>query len=112
MSILDRAVAHFDKQEINRIEVPEWQDESGNPTVLYSKPMTLQDQRTLAKFAKDSDIEFFVRVIIMKAMDADGKKVFDIGDKLVLMNRTDPNVILRVASQMTKTQTIEEFEGN
>ena len=48
----------------------------------------------------------------MKAMDADGKKVFDIGDKLVLMNRTDPNVILRVASQMTKTQTIEEFEGN
>lgn len=112
MSILDRAVAHFDKQEIIEVEVPEWPDESGNPTVLYAKPMTLHDQKILSKFAKDSDLEFFVRTIIMKAMDRDGNKVFDIADKITLMNRVDPTVILRIAGQITTPKSIEELEGN
>lgn len=112
MSILERAKAHFDKQDIIEIVVPEWEDESGNPTTLYSKPFTLAERKTLYKFSKDDDLEFLVRLIIMKALDQDGNKVFDIGDKPVLMNRVDPNIITRIANCMTAAPSVEESEGN
>ena len=58
MSILDRAKAHFDNQEIKRIEVPEW-GENGEPAIIMAEPFTLADRKTLAKFAKDDDMEFY-----------------------------------------------------
>ena len=112
MSILDRAKAHFESQDVKRIEVPEWPDESGNPTVLYSEPFTLSDRKALAKFAKDDDMEFIVRLVIMKALTEDGEKVFDLSDKPVLMNKVDPVVITRLANQIAATPSIEEMSGN
>ena len=112
MSILDRAKAHFDTQETKVIEVPEWSDESGNPTILYSEPFTLADRKSLAKFAKDDDMEFIVRLVIMKCLTEDGKKVFDLSDKPVLMNQVDPAVITRIANQIAESQTTEDMAGN
>lgn len=112
MSILDRAKAHFESQDVKRIEVPEWPDESGNPTILYSEPFTLSDRKSLAKFAKDDDMEFIVRLVIMKALTEDGEKVFDLSDKPVLMNKVDPVVITRIANQIAATPSVEEMSGN
>ena len=112
MSILERAKAHFDKQEVVEISVPEWEDESGNPTILYSKPFTLAERKTLYKFSKDDDLEFLVRLVIMKALDADGNRVFDISQKLEMMNRVDPNVITRIANMMTAAPSVGDIEGN
>ena len=110
--ILERAKAHFDKQEIIEIEVPEWEDEAGNPTVVYSKPFTLGERKKLYKFAKDDDMEFLVRLVIMKALDQAGNPIFDIADRITLMNSVDPKIITRVANAMTTSKTVEEFEGN
>lgn len=112
MSILERAKAHFDKQEVIEIEVPEWEDESGNPTVIYSKPFTLAERKTLMKFAKDDEMEFLVRLIILKALDSSGNQVFDIGDKQAMMNRVDPQIITRIAGKMTESRSVEDFAGN
>ena len=112
MSILDRAKAHFDNQEIKRIEVPEWGDDDGNPAIIMAEPFTLSDRKSLAKFADGDDMEFLVRLVIMKALDEDGKKIFDLSDKPVLMNKVDPAVILRVANQISATPTIEDMTGN
>jgi hypothetical protein len=112
MSILDRAKAHFDQQEIIEIEIPEWEDDQGNPTVLFSKPFTLGDRKKLYKFAKEDDMEFLVRLIIMKALDQAGNPVFDIGDKITLMNSVDPKIITRIANAMTSSKSVEDFEGN
>ena len=112
MSILERAKAHFDKQEIIEIEVPEWEDESGNPTIIYSKPMTLAEKKTLIKFAKNDDIEFLARLVILKALDQAGNPIFDISDKLTLMNRVDPDVLTRIANRMTEAKSVEAIEGN
>lgn len=112
MSILERAKTHFEKQDVIEITVPEWEDESGNPTVLFSKPFTLQERKTLLKFAKDDDMEFLVRLVIMKALDQSGKNVFDIGDKITMMNKVDPAVITRIANKMIGTKSVEDFEGN
>jgi hypothetical protein len=112
MNILDRAKAHFDLQGVTRIEVPEWPDEGGNPTVIYSQPFTLADRKKLIKFAQEDDLEFVVRLVIMKCETADGEKVFDLSDKPTLMNKVDPNVIARIASEITATPTVEDQSGN
>jgi hypothetical protein len=112
MSILDRAKAHFEKQEIIEITVPEWEDEQGNPTVIFSKPFTLGERKKLQKYAKEDDIEFLTRMVILKALDQAGNPVFDIGDKVTMMNSVDPKVITRIANEMTITKSVEDFEGN
>ena len=112
MSILDRAKAHFESQEVKRIEVPEWPDDSGQPTVIFSEPFTLSDRKTLAKFAKDDDMEFIVRLVIMKSLTEDGQKVFDLSDKPVLMNKVDPTVITRIANQIAEAPTVDDMVGN
>lgn len=112
MSVLDRAKAHFEAQEVKRIEVAEWPDESGNPTVMYSQPFTLSDRKKLVKFAQEDDLEFIVRLVIMKCETADGDKVFDLSDKPTLMNKVDPNIIARIASEITSTPSVEDQSGN
>jgi hypothetical protein len=112
MNVLDRAKAHFDTKGIKRIEVPEWKDEQGNPTVLLSEPFTLDDQRKLVKFAQDDGIEFIARLVIMKAMNEDGSKAFDLSDKPTLMSKTDPAVIRRIADEISASSTVEEMSGN
>jgi len=112
MSILDRAKAHFDQQETRKIIVPEWSDESGNPTVLLAEPFTLEERKKLAKFAKEDDMEFVVRLVIMKALNEDGSKVFDLSDKPTLMNKVDPAIIMRIANEISATPSVEDMSGN
>lgn len=112
MSILDRAKKHFKDQPIIEIKVPEWADENGDATVLYSKPFTMKERQTLYKFADGDDLEFMIRLVIMKALDSDGNKLFDLTNKKDFENTVDPNVIMRIAGQMTVTPSIEEIEGN
>jgi len=112
MSVLDRAKAHFEQQEVKRIEVPEWKDESGNPTILYSQPFTLADRKKLAKFAGEDDLEFIVRMMIMKCEDESGDKVFDLSDKPTLMNKVDPSVVARIAAEIAASPSVEDMSGN
>lgn len=112
MNIMDRAKAHFDSQGLTRIEVPEWPDESGKPTVMYSQPFTLADRKILSKYAQEDDLEFIVRMVIMKCETEQGEKAFDIADKPALMNKVDPNVISRIATEIARTPSIEDMSGN
>jgi hypothetical protein len=106
MGVLDNAISHFDKIEIKVIEVPEWD------SIIYSTPFTMGEKKTLWKFAKDDDFEFMVRTLILKALDKDGKKLFDISDKINLMNKVSPPVIERIVGEISLSQTIEDMEGN
>lgn len=111
MSILDNAKSHFAEKEIKRIEVPEWGDKE-NPAVIMSEPFTLAERKSLIKLAQGDDMEFLVRLVIMKARDEDGNKIFDLSDKPTLMNLVDPDVLLRVANQITVAPSIEDMSGN
>jgi len=106
MGILDNAKAHFDTLETKSIDVPEWDD------VIYSTPFTMGEKKTLWKFAKGDDFEFMVRTLILKALDKDGNKMFDLSDKVALMNNVSPDVITRVVSEISATPTIDEMTGN
>lgn len=111
MSILDRARAHYESMGSVKIEVPEWKDENGNPTILYAEPMTMEERRKLNKYADDSQ-EYLVRLVIAKALDEQGNQVFGIEDKPILMKRVSDMVIARIAGDIARVSTVEEQLGN
>ena len=47
MSIIDRAKTHFESIGVQSIEVPEWKDEDGKPSVIYWNPINLFEKNKL-----------------------------------------------------------------
>lgn len=106
MGILDNAVSHFESLETKVIEVPEWD------AVIYSTPFTLAEKKKLLKSAKDDDMEFLVRTLMLKSKDENGNAVFKEADKFTLMHKADTNVIARVVAEISTAPSVEEQEGN
>lgn len=111
MSILDRAKAHFESQGVKKIEVPEWPDEKGNPTILYASPVSMNDRKSLRAVADGDEAEFLVRLIILKCELEDGTKAFDLSDKPMLMKMVDPNIIHRIANKIAEAPTVDDMVG-
>jgi hypothetical protein len=111
MSIIDRAKSHFEGLGIQSIKVPEWKDDEGKPTVIYWNPITLSEKNKLLKKSDTlNDVSLLADVLIMKALDKDGNKVFTLEDKLVLMHKTDPDVLTKIATLMVQAPTPEELK--
>jgi hypothetical protein len=111
MNAIDQMKSHFAEQDVQTVEVPEWGTED-KPMLIYFKPFTLAEQKKLFKLAKNEDMDMMAYVLILKAMDKKGDKMFGIGDKRDLMNSVDPHVLSRVAGEISKTPTVDEFLGN
>ena len=47
MSVIDRVKSHFESLQSLTIEVEEWKDEHGNPSVFYSEPLTLEEKNII-----------------------------------------------------------------
>lgn len=94
-----------ERREIKTREVvvPEWGDESG-AFKLYCKPITCYDLNQLQKkhpdFLTNTSISAMVDLIIMKALDDTGAKLFNgIEDRVELMSE-ETTVISEIANQM------------
>ena len=55
MSVIDRVKTHFENLRTITIEVDEWKDENGNPSVFYSEPLTLEEKNII--FKKSSNFQ-------------------------------------------------------
>ena len=106
---IDNVVAHFDAQEIKKIEVKEWGTED-QPLEIFTKPLTLQESKKLYRMANSSDLEVMVYAIITKSLDADGEKIFTLADKEKLMNKADVAVISKVATEILGAVSPEEAQ--
>ena len=112
LSVIDRAKNHYQNQPIKEIVVPEWADDDGNPFVFYARPFTLQDQGKLQFAVKNqSEADALAEVLVLKALDEEGNKVFQIGDKAALRNQVDATVLARVANQIMGS-VVEDLEKN
>lgn len=101
MNILENAKKHFaQRQELRGpIEVPEWGDESGPLQVYYKAPnMKTRDEMTRA--LNDGGVGGVVIVLILMALDANGKPLFVKAQKPELMRSVDPLVIERITGEM------------
>ena len=96
---IDNVVAHFDSQEIKKIEVKEWGTDE-EPLEIFTKPLTLQESKKLYKMANGGDLEVMVYAIITKSLDADGNKLFTLADKDKFLNSADVEVLFNVATEI------------
>lgn len=97
------------------IEVPEWAAEGEDPVTLYAGKFLAIDldriQRKHPGFVNNVTIGGMVDVIIMKAEDKDGSKMFTLEDKPTLM-REPVEIITRIAGEMMTVTSSEEHEKN
>ena len=111
MSAIDNAKKHFAEQDVKVIEVPEW-GEDDKPLKIYSKPLTLAETSKLYKMSKEDDLTMMAYVLIYKALDENGDKLFDLADKNALLNHVDREILVSVATQIMGQEPIEDTKKN
>lgn len=110
---IDKITAHFRNKisgEMLSIYVEEW-----DTKIFYKGSNTLKEEGRLIELAqKGQTIEALVETLIMKARNSDGTKMFSPADKTVFMNEADPQVLIRVVSEMNSEgfTSAEEVEKN
>ena len=113
MKVIDRAKSHFESLGVQSIEIPEWKDDDGKPTIVFWNPITLSEKNKLfKKFDNLNDVGILADIIVMKALDKDGKKMFSLEDKLALMHKVDSDVLSRIATSMVQAIQPEEVKKN
>lgn len=107
MDAIDLVREHFISLGTKTIDVPEWK------LTVYATPVTLAEKNKLYRKSRENDMELLVDILILKATDAEGKKLFDIDHKLTLLNKADSNVIARIANAIISTEapTVEELKN-
>ena len=113
MSILDRAKSHFENIGVQSIEVPEWKDEDGKPTVLFWNPINLYEKNKLFKKSDNmTDVSILADIVVMKSLYKDGKKIFKLEDKMDLLTKVDSDVLSRIATAMIQVISPDEVKKN
>lgn len=110
MSIIEKAINHYANQEKLIISVPEWQTE------IHVLPMTMAEINMIQSISKknSSNIEQAANLIIIKARDATGNRLFKLEDKAILMEKVDYKVIARIAEEIERAffTDLETQKGN
>ncbi len=101
MSIIDQATKHFESQERLVISVPEWSTKD-KLLEIHVFPMTMAEINMIQRMTKKdaSSIEHAANIIIVKARDSEGNRLFKLEDKDTLMNKTDYRVISRIVESI------------
>ncbi len=94
MDAIDLVREHFASLGTRKIEVPEWK------LTIYATPVTLAEKNRLYRKSKESDMELLADVLIMKAQNDKGEKLFTIEHKATLLNKADSNVLARTANMI------------
>lgn len=108
---LGQQIAERRQKGRNKIHIPEWELD------FYCGVLTCADVNQLQRKHKDFlngnlSVEAMVDLIILKAEDAQGQKLFTLEDKLFLM-REPVLVVTRVAGELFGTVlSVEEAEKN
>jgi hypothetical protein len=113
---LARELRNKRKLKAREVLVPEWGDESG-AFKLYCRSITCYDLDQLQKkhpdFMTNTTVGAMVDLIVMKAEDEAGEKLFtSVEDRVDLMGE-ETSVISAIANQMfADVQSVEVAEGN
>ena len=115
MSVIDRVKSHFETLKTLTIEVEEWKDENGNPSVFYSEPLTLEEKNIIFKKSNNfQDLTVLVDLLIMKLLVKNDKgdlvKAFNPEDKFALRKKADSNVISDIANKILLDTHYDEAE--
>ncbi len=115
MSVIDRVKTHFESLQTITIEVEEWKDEHGKPSIFYSEPLTLEEKNIIFKKSSNfQDLNVLIDLRIMKLQVKNYKgeqiKAFKPEDKFALRKKADSNVIATIANRILVDTNYEEAE--
>jgi hypothetical protein len=103
---LAAATAHYRALGTPSIKIPEWKID-GVPVEVFWTPLNgIERDEIFDGSAKD------IEVFLMKALDADNKKMFTLADKPALQRLVAPQIITRVAQQMMALPAQADVEKN
>ncbi len=105
--ILDRAIAAFVNRPVASLEVQEWKDGDGNPTVVYFKTPNAAVVSNVTRKAKDG-VERAAMIVIAMATDEKGERLFGDGHLHDFMTSIDPFVTSRIAAAILKDARIDD----
>ena len=94
MDAIDLVREHFASLGTRKIEVPEWK------LMIYATPVTLAEKSRLYKKSRENDMDLLVDLLVMKAQNEKGEKLFTIEHKATLLNKADSNVLARTANMI------------
>lgn len=94
---------------MSQIEVPEWET-----TVYYRPAITLAQQTKVLEFHnKGKLVDALVETLIVRARHEDGKPMFQSGERQIIINEVDPDVLTRIVTEMNVGSNKAEAElGN
>lgn len=92
---------------------------SGKEVVLklYWKPLTISDRdrinnslKALNVTASEDNLDFAIQMVICKAENEAGNRLFSDGDRAKIRNRLPLNIVLDIMSKMQGTDEVEEAD--
>lgn len=89
--LADAIAAHWAAMQRQTIEVPEW------GATIHFDPLTLAERDRLRSYAGNEQL---AEVLILKAEDGAGARIFTKADKHQLMHAAAPSIVARVAERM------------
>lgn len=92
MSIIDKAVKHFNSKQTRQKHIDEW------GVVVYAKPLTMEKKGKWLSMAKGSNTDYLLYAVIYGALDKDGNTLFGLEDKHKLKTQVDSDVLSEVAT--------------
>lgn len=108
-NIMEKVKDHFRniRQELREYYCEEWDE------TIYFKPMNLEENDRIFKYVQADSLEMLVQTLIVRALDADGNKMFKNMDRKELMKHADPRVITKICEAMSDTvEEPDELEKN
>ncbi len=112
MSVIANAKTHFKTKltdKLEWVECPEWK------TKIYFKgSATLkQTEEVIALHRENKVAEALAAVLITRALNEDGTRMFTVADKFDLLNSVDPDVVTRIATHILNSEpSVEDVEKN
>ena len=97
---------------LREVSVSAWADEKGKPFKLYTRAITCYDLNELQKkhpnFLENTTIAAMVDLIILKATDKGGERIFTNSEDLIDLMGEETSVISEIANQMfADIETVE-----
>lgn len=103
MSVIANAKGHFKTKLTDKLEwvdVPEWETK-----VYFKGSATLkQTEEVVALHRENKVAEALAQVLVSRALNEDGSKMFTIADKYDLMNNVDPEVVTRISTHILNSE--------
>lgn len=100
-----------------KIEVEAWADPDGQPFAMYCFPITCYDinqlQKKHPKFMENTTMAAMIDLIVMKASDESGARLFTSSEDRIDLMGEETSVISSIAEQMfAEIESVEDQEKN